>query len=273
MCINGRAMDAPRWARPYRVKIGCMDAGFGGDRCVFHELHFGNELPIGNQELSLDGIVNQEPTPDNNPQIIALIETKIVPISGNDVKTAEDQIVVWCKNQCALRGIEPNHFFYEPGMRTSLVQKFTQIWDSRCVPIDFGGKPSDKNVSSDIPVNCREYYFNFVTELWYTVRLVIECQQFRGLTEAVMDEGCKREYKRVGGNKIQIETKIEYKEKTGFSPDQFDALVTGIEGARRLGFIVKRQMAAQEEIDEQWKTELESKAKKLWQHGRLNYAA
>jgi hypothetical protein len=275
MCLLGHAMDAPTWANTNITKIGCMDAGFGGDRCVFHELWFGRELwkPKNIGEVNASNLISQTPPEDENRQIIALVDTQIIPIEGSDVKGAEDQIVEWCRRECVRRGIAADNFFYEPGMRTSLVQKFSQLWSSKPVSIDFGGKPSDAQVSSDIPVNCREYYFNFVTELWYTVRLVIESQQFRGLTETTMDEACMREFKRGGGNKIQIETKKEYKQKTGFSPDNFDALVCGIYGAIKHGFSIKRQKAFDsEEVDESWKRELEQRAKDYRKRGRLQYA-
>ena len=274
MCIAGHAMDEPKWQGPTRTKIGCMDAGFGGDRCVFQEIHFGQELwqPEHPGMVNISGLTSQEPTVDDSRQIIALIDTQIVPIVGSEVKGAEDQIVLWSKKECERRGILPQNFFYEAGMRTSLVQKFPQLWSDKPVSIDFGGKPSESNVSSEIKVSCRDYYFNFVTELWYSVRLVIECQQLRRLDEDTMNEGCMREYKRVGSNKIQIETKKEFKEKCGFSPDRFDALAVGIEGAKMRGFVIRRQKAAvNEDEDEHWKLVFEEKAGKWWKAGQLSY--
>ena len=148
----------------------------------------------------------------------------------------------------------------------------TQLWSTKPVAIDFGGKPSEGKVSMDIDVACRDYYFNFVTELWYTVRLIIECQQFRQLSEGAMEEACMREFMRVAGNKIQIETKADYKAKTGFSPDLFDALVVGVEGAKRKGFSVRRQKAPEaDDEDDSWKKELQDKAKRYRQAGQLTY--
>lgn len=275
MCVNGHALEEARWAGPKRIKIGCMDAGFGGDRCIFHELHFGREMwmPEHPGEIKVNGFVTQEPLENDDRQIIALIDTQVVPIEGSEVKGAEDQIVLWAKKECEKRDILPANFFYEAGMRTSLVQKFPQLWSDKPVSIDFGGKPSEGKVSQDIDVECREYYFNFVTELWYTVRLVIESQQFRQLTEETMREGCMREYKRVGANKLQVETKKEFKEKAGFSPDLFDALVTGIAGAKMRGFTIRRIKAIKsQEDDDRWKRELEEKSKKYWSAGQLSYA-
>jgi len=158
-------------------------------------------------------------------------------------------------------------------MRTSLVQKMTQLWSTKPVAIDFGGKPSEGTVSAEIQTSCRDYYFNFVTELWYSVRLIIESEQFRGLDEETMKEGCQREYKRVGGNKIQIETKADFKEKAGYSPDRFDALVTGICGAKMRGFAIRRMNApAAEEEDQLWKLKLRDQAKAFHEDGELTFS-
>lgn len=274
MCINGHALEVAKWAAPSVTKLLCCDAGFGGDRCVCHELHFGFELWQPPQLVQPNGelLIRQQEAPAERRQIIALANTWIIPIEGSDVKTAEDQIVLWLKNKASESNIPANQVFYEAGMRTSLVQKFPQLWSQKPVSIDFGGKPSENMVSSDIQISCREFYFNLVTEYWYTMRLVVECEQFRQLDEATMEEGCMREYKRVAGNKLQVETKAEFKEKTGFSPDRFDALVTGIEGAKRLGFVLRRIKAPEdEEEDSGWKRDLREKSRKFWKAGQLVY--
>jgi hypothetical protein len=248
-----------------------MDAGFGGDRCLVHRLEFGNEIwrPENPGEVNGDAFLNHTPPTSNSRQIIELVETQIVPIEGSEVKGAEDQIVSWAKAYCERHGVAPDHFAYEPGMRTALVQKMSAGWSSRCVVVDFGGKPSEGDVSFDIPIPCRDYYFNFNTELWYTLRLIIECEQFRGLDEETMEEACNREFMRVGSNKVKLETKDDYKKKVGFSPDRADSLVVGIELAKRLGFIIKRQRPANDVEDDSWMRELEEKSRKHWAIGRL----
>jgi hypothetical protein len=275
MCVAGGAMGEAKWANNIRTKILAMDAGFGGDRCVCHEMWFGDEMPTEAIAASTDLGIVQEPYGATRRQIIALVQTLVVPIEGDDVKGAEDQIVLWMKNQAALRGIPASHCFVEPGMRVALVQKFTQLWSDKVTMIDFGGKPSEEMVSSDIQIPCRDYYFNLVTEYWYSARLIIECGQFRGLDEETMREGVMREYiKNAGGNKIQVETKRDFKEKAGFSPDRFDALVTGIQGAKMLGFRIKRNRPdlSDDDDDGRWKRELEKEADAFWNAGALNYS-
>lgn len=75
-----------------------------------------------------------------------------------------------------------------------------------------------------------------------------------------MAEGCARIYNITGGNKIEVEPKSDPKKKEdlkrrlGKSPDLFDYLAVGVEGARRLGFTIGRlgeeiESAAKDEED------------------------
>lgn len=274
LCITHGALKQPVWLNESRTRISFLDAayrGVGGDRCVFGQLDFGYEIPDpGGPQLVSDGLAWQQPQPDNARQIIALVDMQVIPIKSSDFESPEDQIVVHVMRECKKRGIGPENFFFDSGMRTSLVTAFSRIWSPAVNSLDFGGPPSDNMVSNEIQIRCKEYYFNFVTELWYTVRLIIESSQFRGLTEDVVSEGCLREFKRVSGNKIQVETKADMKAKCSFSPDLFDALVTGVFGAMKRGFRLKRKLIQNtEERDQQWKRDLEQRAKKWRTAGQL----
>ena len=64
------------------------------------------------------------------------------------------------------------------------------------------------------------------------------------------------------------------KVKSGRSPDLFDALVAGVEGARRRGFVIKRQLAVQHKrVDNTWKRQLKERALNLEKSGVLDHAA
>jgi len=89
-----------------------------------------------------------------------------------------------------------------------------------------------------------------------------------------MMEGCKREFEKVAGNKIQVEPKGEMKKKTGESPDLADSLCICIEGARQRGFtIAKFENKVADASDARWKTDLRKQAATLWKSGALNHAA
>ncbi|MFI5106059.1 MAG: hypothetical protein ACHP79_14130, partial [Terriglobales bacterium] len=281
LCIKNHAMEEPVWSGEPRTRIAFLDAayrGVGGDRCVFGELHFGYEVTPP-EEVSASAIINQTANKDPKRQILALVDTDVIPVVSATAivsqEEAEDQIVKYVMDQCSegKRNIPPQNFFFDAGMRTTLVTAFSRLWSPAVNSIDFGGSASERQVSDSIDVMCKDYYSKFVTELWYSVRLIVEAGQFRGMTEDVLLEGCAREWKTVGANKIEVETKAEMKLKTGRSPDLFDALVAGVEGARRLGFRIRRGLKLEvRRADERWKQDLRQQASKYWMDSQLTYS-
>lgn len=256
LCTKHGAMEEPIWLNSLRTRIGALDAayrGVGGDRCVFMELQFGMD-----SERKL---------------IIALIDTVVLPIKDSASEPPEDQIALQVKDMCERRGIKPENFGFDSTGRGSLMAAFGRLWSPYVVPVEFGGPPTERPVSNGIDMTCKNYYSKFVTELWYSVRLIIEGDQFRGMTEDVMAEGCSREWTIVGSNRIEVEPKDKTKLKIGRSPDLFDALVTGVEVARRHGFKIERVINAASRIDSgKWKDELRKRAAALWRSGDLTYA-
>jgi hypothetical protein len=279
LCLKHHAMDDPHWANAELTYIAFLDAayrGVGGDRCVFGVLCFGKEVyfPDTPDNALVNSLISQNYPDMPGRQILYLMETQVVPIKAIDANSAEDQIVYFVKGACEQRGISPNNFFFDSGMRTSLVTAFARLWSNQVEAIDCGGTASDRIVSKEIPTACKDYYFNRITEFWYSVRLIIESEQFRGMTEDVMMEGCQREFTRTGNNKIQVEPKEKMKLKTGRSPDLFDALAIGIEGARQRGFQIRRLMSATQVVaDDRWKNEVRKKAADFAAIGGLNYEA
>ena len=274
-CLKNRATDDPVWLNSERTKIGFLDAagwgGSGGDRCVFGELQFGHEAEnINAAEMDITNLISQQPSKNNHKKILALIDFMVVPINVTVDEEPQDQIAAFVKRECVTRNIPPQNFFFEAGMKASLVSAFGKLWSPQTNPIDAGSPPSDREVSAKIQIPCKTYYSKFITEMWYSVRLVIEAGQFRGMTEGVMMEGCAREWTIVGANKIEAESKIKMKEKTGKSPDLFDGLAVGVEGARRLGFVIDTPVNKQYRgFDDAWKDKLRERAKASWAEGNL----
>lgn len=266
LCLKHHALEEAQWLNSNLTYITCLDAayrGVGGDRCVLMRLAFGPQATIegdlGTQVM--EAIINQKAEAERHKTILALLDTIIIPIEPKEFESPEDQIVMFVKAKHTAWNLGPENFFFDAGMRTSLVTAFARLWSPKVNSIDFGGKASERAVSRQIDVLCRDYYFNFVTELWYSVRLAIEAEQMRGLSDEVVQEGCLREWMMVGANKIQVETKKEMKLKSGRSPDLFDCLVTGMEGARQRGFVISRLGDVQEvERNDRWKQDLRAKA-------------
>lgn len=255
LCLKFNAMEDPIWLNNTRTRIGCLDAaykGVGGDRCVFMELQLG---------------MNSE-----NKQILALIETLIIPIVDNLADMPEDQIANRVKDECDRRGIPPENFGFDSTGRGSLMAAFGRVWSPNVIPIEFGGQPTDRIVANGIDMTCKEYYSKFVTELWYSVRLTIESGQFRGMTEEVMMEGAAREWTMVSGNRIEVEPKDKMKVKTGRSPDLFDCLAAGVEVARRKGLVIVASLNQSYNREAQaWKRSLRDRAAALRSNHELSY--
>jgi len=259
MCLKFGAMEEPIWRNDDRTKLASLDAAYGsvgGDRCVLTRLEFGMD--------------------PNERQILALIDTMLVPVSVEVDELAEDQIANFVKEKCEAWGIPPQHFGFDSTGRGSLVGAFGRIWSPHVVPIEFGGKPSERQVTwipNSTKMTCREYYSKFVSELWYSVALTIQSGQFRGMTEDMMAEGSMREWGIVGANKIEVEPKDKMKLKTGRSPDLFDALVSGVEMARRLGFTISMIVAKDAtQKNDGWKNHYRDRMRRLENNHRLNYS-
>ena len=278
LCQKNGAMEEPNWLNSNRTQIAFLDAaykGVGGDRCVFGVLEFGYEAEQADASTgSFAPTISQKPLMPGKKQILSLVEMDIVPLNVKIDVEVEEQIVNYVKARCSQRGIPPENFFFDSGMRTALVSAFGRNWSPQVMSIDFGGAPTDRPVSAQINTPCNKYYSKFVTELWFSVRYVIEAGQFRNMKDSVMQEGCLREWKMTGSNKIEIEPKSDMKEKTGKSPDLFDGLCIGVEGARQRGFLIDSKLKSDKRTyNDSWAAKLKSKSDAQWRAGALNYSA
>ena len=277
-CLKFGAFNEVQWRDSRITKIAFLDAayrGVGGDRCVFGEIQFGVEAEAFKQDSPMSAIVAQDINAVGGRQVINLVDTTTIPISSDkDAEPAEDQIVAFVMAQCDARGIPPENFYFDSGMRTSLVSAFSRGWSTAINSVDCGGKPTESVVSSDIKTMCREYYSKFVTELWFSVRLAVESTQFRGMTEEVCTEFSQREWKLVSGNKIEVESKDEMKAKTGRSPDLADAVAVGLFGARQRGFVIAKILSPESSMKNKndWRDKFRKIAKDLQKSGQLNFS-
>lgn len=239
------------WAGRTNLICG-LDAAYGGDRCVTGYIEFG---------LDVDKKVK-----------ILMHPPVLVPIAANSGIPPEDQIAEFVKHFCDKHGIAPQNFFHDSTGRGSLGTALARIWSAQCNPVEFGVSPTTRPVSLDLYIwdekerrrrlkYCNEHYSKFVTELWYSVRYTVEANQLRGLSEEVMDEFCMREWKKVRGDKIEVESKEDMKSRVGRSPDFADWFAICLEGARRRGFQISRLVNTEAVIrDNLWLRDLAEKA-------------
>lgn len=233
MCRKHKAHDAPIWKNEERTQIYALDPAYGGgDRCVGGKIEFG---------LDSDG-----------NQILDVFDPEIVPIDVGSSIPVDDQIAAYIKSRLAELGIPVENCFWDSFGKGTLGFAFAKVFGASTPnPIDSGARPTRRPVRFDFYVwdeagrenrlkRCDEHYSKFVTEMWFSVSETIQSEQMRSLPEEVMAEMCKREYRMVMGNKLEIEPKADYKERVGYSPDLGDWLSLGVEGARQRGFQIRR---------------------------------
>lgn len=267
LCEQNRAFDDVIWKGTGITQIVGLDAaygGVGGDRCTLIRIEFGVDIE------------------DHN--ILSVHAPVLVPVNVKNVlEQPERQIARFCMDYCKGYGIPPENFFFDG--RSTLAVVLAQVWSAQVNVVDFGGVPTDRPVSLDEFIwdgdektrrlkRCNEHYSKFVTELWFTTRYIVISGQFRNMPMEVVSEGSKRLCRYTKGNRIEVETKAEMKERTNQSPDIYDSLVTACEGARRRGFqISKLANADSETANLEWLDDLRRKSKELRGKHVLNYSA
>lgn len=256
MCLKFKATETPVWKDETRIRIGGLDSaytGIGGDRTIFTEVQFG---------------------PDPQGKIIlAIISTLLVPVTYDNPDIPEDQIAKFVMDQCKTRNIPPENLFFDSTGRGSLALAFARLWSPSVTGIEFGGKPSERQVSSQIPARACDYFSKKVSELWFSVRHVILSGQLKGLSEEVMQEGIFKEWRIVGANKTEVETKADTKIKSGRSSDLFDSLICAVEGARQRGFNISNTISPQSTaLTNDFKERLEARLGRLRRSYELTYS-
>lgn len=232
MCKQNFAMDEVVWKGTPLTKIYSLDPAYGGgDRCTGGLLEFGEDA--------------------NGNEIVRIYEPELVPINLQLDVDPEEQIAKFTKRRLEELGVPPRNCFYDSFGKGTMGFYFAQVFGADSpIPVDSSAQPTSRPVRYDLFVKeedgserlkrCDEHYSKFVTEMWFSVAETILSQQLRGLTEPVMREGCARVYSVVSGNRIEVESKDDMKDRLGRSPDLFDQLAIGIEGARQRGFKIKR---------------------------------
>lgn len=252
LCIKFHALETEVAWEAGTIKIGALDAAYGGDRCVGGHIEFGK---------SVEGRI-----------MLLIHKPHIVPIRVTAGQEPEDQISEWVKEYCRKNSILAENFFHDSTGRGSLGTALARHWSPMCNPVEFGGNPTTRPVSLDLFIwddklrrrrlkRCDEHYSKFVTELWFSVRYGVEADQIRGMPEEVMEEFCMREWITVRGDRKELEKKEDMKTRVGRSPDFADWCSIGIEGARRRGFMINRLVNSEEQQrNRDWLDKLQKEA-------------
>jgi hypothetical protein len=265
MCKVNGAYDQCLWGHEEITNVLGIDAGFGGDACETSFIQFGNSA-LGNP-------------------VIKFHEPEIIPINLNDPSTPEDQIAIGAKKMCQRLNAPFTNVYFEAGMRATLAISLARILGNEVNAVNAGGPATERPVSSDLFVDdetrfgakrlkrCDEHYSKFITEMWFMVRLLVECRQARELPTSVVKEFSEREWIWARGNRYELETKEDFKLRCHYSPNKADATAIAVEGARRLGFDIARVPTADiQKEQEDWLAAEVAAHRKLARKGELNYA-
>lgn len=269
ICTKFRAFEDVVWANGNQTRILGLDAaygGVGGDRCVACQVNFGKS--------------------NNGDLVLSYIgEPILVPVSVRKQQEPTDQIATFVKGECERRGIPPENVFYDSTGKGELGIAFGRLWSTAVNPVEFGGAPSNRAAGffldkdgKKVAKTCDQEFDKMVSELWWATRWVIESGQLRNLPESVAVEGFMKQWdlKSQGTRtKTSVEPKEDTKERLGRSPDLYDAFVVAVEGARRLGFQIKKLVGVATTKQSTMQDFLDAKRKKhkeLQKKQQLNYA-
>lgn len=240
----GGAYESVVWSSEPQVIGAHCDPGFGGDPCVLAIWRFGWAYEKGERFQCFE--LSEKP-------ITIPIQVGLLNTDGGAV-IVDTQIAERCKKELDKRRIPYSHFSFDDSMRGGIVQAMMRVIGPMVVAISAGGVPTRRILSAvkqtiDPSVKeqalkkvrtARDEFYNFATEMLFAAAAAIDARQLRGLglsREAVRQLVTRRWAWE--GKKKKAETKDKYKaHSSGQSPNEADALVGGIENARRMGFML-----------------------------------
>lgn len=265
ICQKKGAFEKCLWESNVTTKVYSLDAAFGGDRPIAGVIEFGREV--------------------GGRTVIKCHPPRSIPITIGLGLTPEEQLAKAMRDDCLALGVPPENVFYDAGMRATLAVEIGRIFSTRCNAINFGGTATTRPVSSDDFLfdektrtrrlkRADEAYSKFVTEINWSVRMVVDAGQMREIPEDVVREFEMREWYTVSGNRYELETKAETKKRMGYSPDLADWLAIGVEGSRRLGFQIEgiREVNEETNQDSEWLSKELAKFKTYVKKNSLNYS-
>lgn len=265
VCRKFNAFDPVVWGPGKLTKLYPMDVSYTtshGDRTVGAPIAFGQDI-------------------EGKLRLAFLDRPKIYSFKTLNGGTVEEAIAWQVKEELSRWEIPESNFFYDGTGRSSFTAAAMRILGTAIQPVEFGGKASTRpnfigRKYSEGPdrgdlLPCCEIFFNFVTELWFATRYLVEADQMRALPEDTAKDGYARLWKLVGANKMQVEPKEEMKARINRSPDLYDMFAVAVEGARRLGFVIGNDTSTPKPRTS-WLKEVNKAMKEALKNQELEYA-
>lgn len=221
--ISAKAFDKPEWAAQ-KTKWSTMDPAFtnGGDRCVQMFGWYGKDTD-GRSVLCFE-------------RAIPLRENVLLKGINRDYQIARQ-----FRDNCINENILPQNTAMDAtGAGAVLHSIICEEWSYKVLKVEFWGSPSDLPTGSTEGKTGKQEFDRRVSELWGIGRQFLRSGQWKGMTSELTRELKARRYDTVkgpDGAKTKVETKVEMKERLGFSPDYGDSWVIATDLARvRWGF-------------------------------------
>ena len=201
------------------VPIAGMDPSFsnGGDRCILYT-----------------GLVGY----DTSGQYVCELRDAVT-LADDATNTAVPrsyQIAQLLKEECQKRGIKSTDVAVDAtGAGSPLCDIIVGEGMSDVLRVSFGGKASDRKVSTSSKLRGHEVYTNRCTELWFAGKELCRNRQLFGITNELAQEMVGRKYDMVktGNLRMKIESKPEFRSRLGKSPDLADAAFLCVDLARQ----------------------------------------
>ena len=96
-------------------------------------------------------------------------------------------------------------------------------------------RATDRRVSMSNATSCYDLYGNRVTEIWFAGKELVRCGQLRGVDAELAKEMTARQYETIKGGeglRMRVESKPDFRKRTGYSPDNADAAFLLVDLAR-----------------------------------------
>lgn len=213
--ITGKAREGVIWDSGYKT-IATLDPAFttGGDDCVLRFFRVGN-FADGAFGMFLSEMI-----------VIQLGLSSGIPINY--------QIADTVREECEKRGVDPKDFSGDSTAASGLFDIISQRWSPNIRRVNFGGKATERAVGFGDERRACDVYKNRVTELWFSVKKMVNHGRIRGIDDLTAQEFCTRQYK-LEGERMVVESKSDMKERTnGTSPDRADAVAIAADYFRDL---------------------------------------
>lgn len=146
------------------------------------------------------------------------------------------QIVNQVKDICIKNKIDPANLAVDStGAGSPFCDVLAGEWSPNFLRVSFGGKASNRKVSANSKQRGEDMYVNRVSELWFVGKELMRTKQIYGVTSDLAKEIVGRTYEllKQGSLKARVESKPQFKDRLGKSPDLADAAFLCLDCARQ----------------------------------------